>query len=213
MWKIKPFAFLLVIGICFASQLFAQNNDSSIVLLSPTDDMIIETILPQFSWVTTDVKPQDNNYSYELKIVRVWEDQTIVEAMENNPPWILETGIYSHSFQFQIEASGLVIASPYHKFRPTVKELEARLFRKESLMVEFGWQVCVNGNCNDKNYCSVFFSLPRPASRYRDDLYSLFYHLPSRPVRLINLCSCRYFLFCVSWYALLFVCFLTASPS
>lgn len=134
---------LIHIFILSGLSISAQDNDSSMILLSPPDDMIIENILPRFSWTPPDGNISWENISYELRIVRVWEDQDSRSALSNNPPWLMESDIIGNSHQFQVEAPSLVIASPYHQNRPTVREMEARLFQKESLMAKYAWQVTV----------------------------------------------------------------------
>ncbi len=122
---------------------YAQVNDSSMILLSPADDLIIESLFPQFTWTPPGAVLSAENLSYELKVVRIWEGQGASDALANNPPWLMETGIYGNSVRFLFEAPSLVIASPYHQFKPTVRELEARLFQREALMAEYAWQVSV----------------------------------------------------------------------
>jgi hypothetical protein len=121
--------------------------ESDMVLLSPPDDIIIDSYLPEFSW--TAPGQLGENFSYELRIVRVWGDQTNSEAIGNNQPWLLKKGIYSNSYRFQVEAQSLVVASPYSKYLPSVRELEARLFQKEDLMAVFAWQVFAYDRDND----------------------------------------------------------------
>lgn len=140
---IRYWMFVMVLFIT-GIKLLAQDDDMSLVLISPADGFIIESVLPGFSWSPPAVSTEEENTSYQLKIVRVWAGQEVAEAMNENPPWVLEDKIYSNSHHFRIDASSMVIASPYNQFRPTVRELEARLFQKEDLLAEYAWQVSVH---------------------------------------------------------------------
>ena len=128
---------LIAPGICA----YPQDNEAPIILLSPSNEIIVGAYLPEFSWTLPGTTHAGENLSFTLKIVRVWSDQDPVKAIENNPPWMMKSGIYSNSQRFLLESNSMLIASPGNKFRPTIRELEARLFQKEDLLAVFAWQV------------------------------------------------------------------------
>jgi len=73
-------------------------------LISPIDETIIEEGLPVFVWMPPMPIPPGDMITYHLTIMEILNGQTPIEAMEVNPAWFEETGIFSTSFQFPISA-------------------------------------------------------------------------------------------------------------
>lgn len=86
-------------------------NAGAIVLISPTDEEVLNTFNPMFNWLP--LKAPDNKYKYNIHIAELLPGQSYGDAISQNPPLVYEMNISGSSFSYPSGAPQLEDGKQY----------------------------------------------------------------------------------------------------